>query len=123
MGYPKKNPHRRMRHNFWKKTSGIFRSVTLPLEIPDKMKVHLWKFQKIVLQSLEFPRPKAKTHGTPYDFFWITPINSTSFCIDPSRNFHSTFYLFSTPRNSMSSTPLFGFFHGIAPYIFLQEIF
>ena len=48
-----------------------------PLQIPDKMKLHPWKFHKIVLHPLEFPRSKAKTHGIPHDFFWITPIRST----------------------------------------------
>ena len=37
--------------------------VTLPSEIPDKMKLQPWKFHKIVFHPLEFPRPKTKTHG------------------------------------------------------------
>ena len=91
MSYSRKNPNRKgWGHNFWKKTPGIFRFVTLPLEIPDKMKLHSWKLHKTVLHPLEFPRPKAKTYGIPHDFFWITPVNSTSFCIDP-RNIHILF--------------------------------
>ena len=49
-------------HTFLKKTSGTFRFVTLPLDIPDKMTLHPWKFHKIVLHPLGFPRPKTKTH-------------------------------------------------------------
>ena len=79
-----------LRTQFLEKDPGISRFVTLPLEILDKMKVRAWKFHKIVLHQLEFPRPKAKTHGIPHDFCWITPVNSTSFCTDP-RNFHILF--------------------------------
>ena len=37
----------------------IFRSVTLPLEIPDKAKLHPASHSF----TLEIPRPKTKTHG------------------------------------------------------------
>ena len=91
LGYSRKNPNRTgWGYNFWKKAPGFFRFVTLPLEIPDKMKLHPCKFHKIVLHPLEFPRPKAKIHGILHDFFWITPVNSTSYCTDP-RNFHILF--------------------------------
>ena len=39
-----------------------FRFVTLPLEIPKKVKLHTWKFCNIVLYPLEIPMPKIKTH-------------------------------------------------------------
>ena len=45
---------------FEKKISGILRFVTLPLEIPNKINLHHWKFWKIVLHPLEIPRPKFK---------------------------------------------------------------
>ena len=44
---------------FFVKNPGIFRLVTLTLEIPDKSKLHPWKFHKIVLQTvLEIPTSK-----------------------------------------------------------------
>ena len=64
-----------------KKTPRIYRFVTLPLEISDKMKLHSWKFYKIVLHPLEFqvknqePRPME----IPHNIFWIALRNSTSF--------------------------------------------
>ena len=64
-----------------KKTPGIFRSATLSLEIPDKMKLHSWKFHQIVLHPLEFLRPKTKTHG-----------NFTLFFLDHIWKFHFFFY-------------------------------
>ena len=56
-------------HTFLKKTSGTFRFVTLPLDIPDKMTPHPSEFHKIVLHPLEFPRPKTKTYGDPTQHF------------------------------------------------------
>ena len=110
MGYSRKNPNRRVENIiFWKKTPGIFRFVTLPLEIPDKMKLHPWKLHKIVLHQLEFPRPKAKTHGIPHDFFWILPVNFTSFYIDP-RNFHILFIQCPYLEIPCPQTPCLDFF-------------
>ena len=51
----------------------------LPLEILDKMKLHPWKFHKIVLQPLEFPRVNTKTYGNSTLYFFNTPGNSMSF--------------------------------------------
>ena len=53
----------------FEKTPGIVRFVTLPWEIPDKMKFRPWKFHQIVSHPLEFPRPKTKTHGNSTLFF------------------------------------------------------
>ena len=41
----------------------------LPLEIPDKTKLHPWKIHKIVLHAFEIPRPETKTPGTSTLFF------------------------------------------------------
>ena len=38
----------------WWKTPRIFTFVSLPLEIPDKVKLHPWEFYKIMLHPLEF---------------------------------------------------------------------
>ena len=121
MDYSRKNPNRRgWGHSFYKKTPGIFRFVVLPLEIVGKMKLHPWKFHKIVLHLLEFPRPKAKTHGNPHDFFWFTPVISTSFLLTPEI---FAFFIYSVPLlgSSTSSTPLFGFYSEITPYSFLNK--
>ena len=74
-----------------------FRFVTLPREIPDKLKRYPGIF-KNVSHLLEIPWPVSKTGG-----------NSTLFCLDHPWNFHilffqylCTFYFF----NSMSSPPL-----------------
>ena len=64
---------------------GIFRYVTLPLEIPEKISFYPWKFCKIVWHPLEIPRSKTKTYAMeiPHDFFLNTNGNSSSFFIDP----------------------------------------
>ena len=46
---------------FWN-SPGVFRFVTLPLEIPEKTIFHPWKFCKIVWHPLETPKSKIKTH-------------------------------------------------------------
>ena len=57
---------------FFKKKLWMFWIRHFPLEIPEKRKLHPWKFCKIVWHPLEIPRPKAKTHE-----------NSTSFLDHP----------------------------------------
>ena len=100
--------------HFWK-NPGIFRFVTLPLEIVNSRgkRVHPRKFCKIVVHSffgLEIlTRPKIKTHGNSTWFFLdqlTTPRNSTSFLINPW-NFLMLFHFFNipTPGICMSSTP------------------
>ena len=119
LGYSRKNPKRGCwGHTFLKKTPGIFRFVTLPLEIPDKMKLHPWKFHQIVSHPLEFPRPKTKTHGNSTVFFcWSYLEIPLLFLLTPGV---SGFYFFNPPGNSISSArlppppPLFVFFTGIA---------
>ena len=52
---------------------GIFRFVTLPVEIPEKTIFHLCKFYKIVWHPSEIPKSKTKTHGNPtwHEFAWV----------------------------------------------------
>ena len=66
MGYSRKNSNRGVEdiYTFLKNPTGIFGFATLPLEIPDKMKLQPWKFHKIVLHPLEFSRQNTKTHGS-----------------------------------------------------------
>ena len=85
---------------------GIFRFVTLSLEISGKMKFLPWKFHKIVLHPLEFPRPKTKTYG-----------NFTWFFLNYQWKFHIFFYwplkfphsIFWVPLETLPP-PLFVFF-------------
>ena len=64
----------------------------IPLEIPDRTKLHPQKLHKIVLHSSEILRPETtKTPGEiPHDFFLITPGNSTLFLINTWK-FHLLF--------------------------------
>ena len=61
-------------------TPGIFRFVTLNLEILKKVKLYLWKFWKILWNPLEIPRSKNKTHGNStwfifeFHFFFLWPL-------------------------------------------------
>ena len=66
---------------FWKKNPGIFRFVTLPLEIPEKIKFHSCKF--------------FKTHRK-FTWFFLDhhSRNSTYFLNDPW-NFHSLYFQYS----------------------------
>ena len=68
------------------------------------------KFCKIVLQSLEIPKPKIKTPENPQDFSWSPPKNSTPFLLKPWKLcklflcFPSRYYVLNSPS----------FFSGIA---------
>ena len=57
---------------------------------PDKTKLNLWIFHKLVSDPLEIPRPKTKTHGNSTLFFLGYPWNFTSFLIN-LWNFHMLF--------------------------------
>ena len=61
---PEKNQGgRELRTYVFEKTPGIFRFPTLPLEIPDKTKLHPWKLRKILIHPLEILRPETKAPG------------------------------------------------------------
>ena len=47
--------------------------IFLPMKIPEKTKLHPWKFYKIVLDPLKFPRPKTKSPGNSTLFFLDQP--------------------------------------------------
>ena len=79
-----KNPNREVEDFiFWKRPLEVLICPSFnlprvkPLEIPDKMKLHPWKFYKIVLHPLKFPRLKTKTHGNS-TFFYNNPNNPKS---------------------------------------------
>ena len=88
-------------HTLLKNTPVIFCVFTLLLKIPDKTKLHPWKFHKIVLHPL----------AIPHDFFLVTPGNSTLFLINPQK-FHMLF-LDTLGNYFFNPQPLF-FFSGIA---------
>ena len=71
---------------FWKPPYEIFRSVTLPLEIPEETRFYPWKFCRIVWHPWKFQRQKPRPVEIPHDFFVNTPENSTS-CLTDSWNF------------------------------------
>ena len=109
LGYSLKDTNRGCwEHTLLKKTPGMYRYVTWTLKIPDKMKLHLWKFHQIVLQPLECPRPKTKTHGSSTLFFSWSCLEIPLFFLLISAV--SRFYFFNPPGNSMSSKPPFAFF-------------
>ena len=60
--FQKKSKQGVWRYTFLKKLPGVFRFVTLPLEIPEKISCHPWKFCQIVRHPLEIPSSKTKTH-------------------------------------------------------------
>ena len=68
LGYSRKKPN----IGHWR--HGIFHFFTLPLEIPDKTKLHPWKSHKIVLDPLEISRLKSKTPGKFTLFYLGYPI-------------------------------------------------
>ena len=74
----------------FKRSLWNFSFFTLPLEIPDKLKLHLWKFLKIVLDPIEIPRPKPRPLEIPHYFLLATVGNFTLFLIN-SRKFHMIF--------------------------------
>ena len=70
-------------YNFLKTPYGIFRSVTLPLEIPEETRFYPWKFCRIVWHPWKFQRQKPRPVEIPHEFFVNTPENSTSCLTDP----------------------------------------
>ena len=94
---------------FWNLPVEYF--IFLGLEIPGKTKLHLWKFYKIVLDSLKIPRPKTKSPGNFTLFFLVTLGNSSLFLIN-SWKFHMLF--FWNPRKFYIPPPTVYFFPGIA---------
>lgn len=69
---------------FWKNLWGISRFLTIPQEIPGKIKLHSWKSCQTVLHSLEIRKPKIKTTGNPTRFFLNDPWQ-LYFLIKPSK--------------------------------------
>ena len=74
---------------FWT-SLGIFRFLTLPLEIPDKTKLHPIALLETPQNCVAHPqhpseilRPKTKTPGNSTWFFLDHPWNSTLFLINP----------------------------------------
>ena len=111
IGLFQKKSKQRSWGQFLKKTPGIFRFITLIFEVPDKIKLHPWKFYKIVLHHWNFQGKKARPMEISHDFFLMTLGNSTSFFNDPL-NFYILF--FNNPGNSMSSTSPVWMFSGMA---------
>ena len=61
-----------LRHIFFGKNPEISRYVTLPLEIPDKTRLHSWNFSNIVLAtSLENSRTKNYGRQPPLQFVFF----------------------------------------------------
>ena len=69
MGYSRK---KKLGKGADEKNPIISRFLTFPLEVPDKTELDSWKFQNILLNSLQIPD----------DIFLITPGNFTSFLIN-----------------------------------------
>ena len=62
LGYSRKKLHRGRLKTYLLESPSTFLFFTLPLEIPDKTKLHPWKFHKFLLDPPEeIPRPKTKT--------------------------------------------------------------
>ena len=79
-----------LRTYFFEKSPGSFGFVTLPLEILEKVKLHLWISTKLCGSPWKFQGKKPKPMKIPRDFFLIAAENSTSFLTDPC-NFNMLF--------------------------------
>ena len=91
LGYSRKNPNKGCcGHNFLKKTPGIFRFVTLPLEIRDELKLHHSKFHQIMLHPFGISKSINQDPWKFHTIFLIMHGSSTSFFIGPW-NFHILF--------------------------------
>ena len=83
----------RLRAYLFEKNLGIFKLVTVPLETPEKTKLHPWKFHETVLHPLEIPtvqgqklRPTEIAHDFTTCFFFNTsqesPCSQTPCCFN-----------------------------------------
>ena len=89
----KKNKEAGLRTYFFEKTPGFCRFFTLPLEIPDRTRLHPCKLHKIVLHPSEILRPKMKAPG-----------NSTWLFLDHSQKFLVVFN--QPPENPLPTISL-----------------
>ena len=86
----KKSKHGVLRIYFFEKTLKIFRFVTLPLELPDKMKFHPWQFHQTVLhpRPIEIPRYFLLDHAWKFHFLFTNPLSFCILFLQFSRKFH-----------------------------------
>ena len=92
-GYSRKKQTERWEHIFLKKTPGIFKTVTLPLEISQNC---------VTPVGISKAKQRLRPMEIPHDFILITPGNSSAILLTPAI---STFYLFNTPFFKFGFTP------------------
>ena len=82
--FQKKSKRAGLRTYFFEKDPQNFKNLLLyTWKSQKKIKLQPWKFYKIVLHPLEFPRSKTKTHGNSTWFFLDHPGKFHFFFIDP----------------------------------------
>ena len=92
-GYSRKKQTEGWEHIFLKKTPGIFKTVTLPLEISQNC---------VTPVGISKAKQRLRPMEIPHDFILITPGNSSAILLTPAI---STFYLFNTPFFKFGFTP------------------
>ena len=93
LAIPEKNKLEGWEHIFLKKTPGIFKTVTLPLEISQNC---------VTPVGISKAKQRLRPMEIPHDFILITPGNSSAILLTPAI---STFYLFNTPFFKFGFTP------------------
>ena len=88
-------------------------------EIPGKMKLHPWKFHKLVLYLSEFPRPETKQELWKSHIIFLWSPLEIPLLFHWSLEFQQSCF-FSNLGNSMSSTPLF-FWNNLFLMLFLRN--
>ena len=110
VGYSRKNPNNEVKNTlFWKKNPGIFRFITLPLEICEKTSFVPWKFCEMV----QHPRNSKVKNQDPWkfhmNFSWTTLEIPLLFLIDPW-NFHRLFLQYLSKFYVLNPLPCLDFF-------------
>ena len=95
-----------------KQTGGLIYLFTLPMEIPDKSKLHPWKLFKIVFYiAWKFPDQKPIPLENPHNFFLVTPGNSTYPQEVPYPQPLSLYLFFFLEQTNVKTVCIFFFHH------------
>ena len=109
---PEKKQTGGLRILFWKKPLEFLLFFSVPLEIPGKIKLHYWKFGKIMYIPRKLKAKNSRTLEISHEFVLVSLGNSTLFLINPWK-FCILFLVYSWKFSISSPSPPVWIFSGI----------